>query len=503
LRFLGQDFGLEFKDDQLQADRPFMVVAKPVPADIPNVINLLNHPDATPGCYRGYCTSLAWAYTAHSPPAQFKYASGTSITHQIISDEFKRLSATDIAGLPRIVTRNGQPDDSVDVLDFDIVDVPGNPKVRALRMTLKLEKNAHINSPTKSIFVDVNGRPKPLSFKDNLRAVPVKVVICAVDGGGYEALKFAIKENHGGDNAANFKEVLGTAENWNDPAYAHLPSVTWCNWSSVFSGNDPKGHGILGNAFFGREWDDGVGAATPFACAGAAVSDGPDALNVTLGGLKDLAATSSGSLYDKVRDEVPAIEPLTCASVNIFYSKSTKPNVTMKRLHYPGSPFRRKSTYFAFLVPPVGVALLIYREVALTGHSGDVATRLDRISAEDAIRLWSSNPSKVPDVVSIYFPGPDNFAHHVGTTTLGGVLVGAITQHFVEKTDAEFGRFLKHIKDQGYQNATLFALTADHGLIGATISPSHVVTIGEVDNFFFEWARFGFVAGNAEWAYRD
>ena len=37
------------------------------------------------------------------------------------------------------------------------------------------------------------------------------------------------------------------------PAVCALPSITWCNWASVLTGEDPKDHGVYGNSFFRRD----------------------------------------------------------------------------------------------------------------------------------------------------------------------------------------------------------------------------------------------------------
>jgi len=82
------------------------------------------------------------------------------------------------------------------------------------------------------------------------------VVILAIDGGGYEAVRKAIA-----DGAPNgfFARQYGTKAVQNgtvvDPGPAHnsLPTVTFTNWATWTTGQAPKDHGILGNAFFPRD----------------------------------------------------------------------------------------------------------------------------------------------------------------------------------------------------------------------------------------------------------
>jgi predicted AlkP superfamily pyrophosphatase or phosphodiesterase len=96
-------------------------------------------------------------------------------------------------------------------------------------------------------------------------------------------------------------------------------------------------------------------------------------------------------------------------------------------------------------------------------------------------RAWDSHKKDL-DFLTLYFPGPDNVAHHVGAMTgnptgpgPAGFPVGAlgdttnplpaIAEQVRRVTDRALGRVLTRIERDGYLNACLFVLVADHGLI--------------------------------------
>jgi hypothetical protein len=96
-------------------------------------------------------------------------------------------------------------------------------------------------------------------------------------------------------------------------------------------------------------------------------------------------------------------------------------------------------------------------------------------------RAWDSHKKDL-DFLTLYFPGPDNVAHHVGAMTgnptgpgPAGFPVGAlgdttnplpaIAEQVRRETDLALARPVVRILDDGYMNACLFVLVADHGLI--------------------------------------
>ena len=508
--FSGSEFNLKIEEDQRQIDRPFMAVRKPVPGGIPNVKNVGGAPTLNSLNYRDTVRrEISFAVSANCSPVtkrlipavQQSFASGTTLEHRIFDVKFgfHQESGTFSAGLstedvvPEIHNESGL--DPIQVLDWEIRDEKCEGVARrVLWMKLALPKNSHMapGAGVKSIHVRTTGG-RVLVYPDNFRAVPLKVVILAVDGGGYGAVIPAITGS--APSAPNFAGVFQGGVNLEKPALSAFPSITWANWPGIFSGQPPKDHGIMGNAFFelerpGRlpvasaDVDKFVACLNPPTCTLTQLrGDSVDGLaGAVFHGLDSEAKTDAKSLYDRVSCVVT--EPIVAWSINVFYSKSKEPcgdRLNLSRTVFPQNLTAPNSSAL-FAEEVVFSQVLLKQE-----HSSRAAASLDRFSARTAIKHWEGS---APDIMAIYFPGPDNTAHAAGAPAgspcCGGTLLPAIKDHFENVTDKEFGSFVEALEGEGFLFATLFALVADHGLIGFQNVPASNLGLATDMELLFE-----------------
>ncbi|MEK7153807.1 MAG: alkaline phosphatase family protein, partial [Patescibacteria group bacterium] len=335
-----------------------------------------------------------------------------------------------------------------------------------ISVDITLPKDGYIK-PFKRLNLTINkgGFSAPERLGE-FNAVKLKTVIIGVDGLHHSFLKATIANGA----TPTFRRLFKGAINEASPALSALPTVTWCNWPGIFSGMPPKDHGCIGNAFFERERTP---TARPFASACDAVNpsaagtfywDRADGIGVVRQGqqvgpgtgyvpsLAERAKANAGSLYDSLAAAVdlPPGGKLICDSICHFYTQHGA-NVLMDR------------TYYGLL------------DTELAHHNPTIARKLDVRTGSEGLGRWNAYHD-VNDVMSLYFPGPDNVAHAVGQAgvfppyTAGPALpdvtnpLVSIREHMVSTTDPQLRTIVDKIHKDGYLYATLFAVTADHSL---------------------------------------
>jgi hypothetical protein len=280
----------------------------------------------------------------------------------------------------------------------------------------------------------------------------LKTVIVAVDGLGHDSIEAVLNSAAGA--APAFKRCFEEAANRGSPALSALPTVTWCNWPGVYSGNPPRTHGLIGNAFFDR-------TTRPFAAASDGADNVPpsfdraDGVRAGFGAFNELASPAAGSIYDALAQAAGLRRAL---SAHNFYSRRGAA-IQVSQHQFPDFSRVRDSV------------------AVFPGHDIDAADALDRTTGDFAAATFAADQGY--DVLSVYFPGPDNIAHAVGDDraspfsppyTPGPALpqvtvpLTAVSQHVLRKTDSELGKLVQVVESNGYLYATLFVLVADHGL---------------------------------------
>ncbi|MCW5517339.1 alkaline phosphatase PafA [Muriicola sp. Z0-33] len=96
----------------------------------------------------------------------------------------------------------------------------------------------------------------PLSHGQSVNQTPPKLVVgIVVDQMSYEQLyKYKDKLSNGG-----FVRLMRDGFNYKNTQYNYIPTVTAAGHSSIYTGTTPATHGIIGNSWFQREENNGMG----------------------------------------------------------------------------------------------------------------------------------------------------------------------------------------------------------------------------------------------------
>jgi len=473
----GAELAVVDVDGELQADRPFIALAKETALDAPNVVNLLARTTPSVFEYRAIRQELDWAFTAQRGRVNhFKYAAGTTVEHQLFSTAFTdwEVASTSDLAIERFDGSGWVLDDAVSVEAVESAD-PLAPDIEARRpgavqlISTSTSSVATDGEPGVRIRIGLDKRSGPLQPGDlrrvrmrihragdsrevrlgHFQVVRLKTVIIGVDGFAFASLNEVLKGSSGGDA---FKRLFQDAEHRDRPALSALPSITFTNWPGIFSGQPPRDHGIVGNAYFARERAPEV---RPFASGLA--SGGTQNLGVVRGNLNAHSRNDNhsvaDSLYDRIALSANAAE-LRVWSVHAFYSNARSDRVEMHAEHFGYS-------------------------LGYLGHDATTAETLDAATGIDGAARFRAHREEL-DFLTLYFPGPDNVAHSIGQETTADVASGhyqagprlpnvidplhPIARHAAVVTDWYLAQVLEAIEEQGYLFATLFAITADHGL---------------------------------------
>jgi hypothetical protein len=444
---------------ELYAEVPFVAVAGSAPGSIANIVPSRQALVVRSGTLEH---KLGWATTSHSPPRTYSYAAGTEVTHVIDWDGFGAWVVSDVVPLRKEPRGAGfawiADADNVTVVERSVTNT-------GARVRLRLGKNAW-RVRDKGLQFVLRSRANPAITRaptlGDYRVVPLRTVIVGVDGLG---------RSHA-PSGATFSALFGDPDAAaQETALSALPTITWCNWAGIMTGAPPARHGILGNSFFSRDLTaaPSLFPRRPF---------NSDTRTTFLSLLQSMAAVVEGldaqlvrgteSIYDALARATQAAQfRLNVYSVNMWYRRAQNARVTM----HDGS----------FALDP-----------GTLGHNPQAARALDRASGDDAEHLYRTNRDHV-DVMTVYFPGPDNIAHDVGERDLrvdpqlykgytsGPALpevtasLRAIGEHSRAYTDAQLKRLVDAIDQAGYLYATVFVLVADHGLHAYRNDDEHLV----------------------------
>jgi len=465
--FFGQQFPLIMQEDgRVRIDRPFIEVGQDLAKTVnaPNIINAVARPEATKATYKTASKELSWSYTSQNHQNYYRYAAGTTVKHPYFDDlllqgwSIDRVEIVEETGFFGIAER---VDTQSKLLKHDPLPAMKGKGGRAF--TIEIGTRAVIN-PRKSLNLVVTKKgekAKELKNVARFEVVPLKTIIVGVDGLAFASAKSVIA---GKNPTKFFNMVFNNSVEHTKPALSAFPTVTFANWPGVFSGENPARHGWTGNAFFPREFVPGGqregNLRYPFGSANSEVLgrvpptagiDNRQNIGIALGPHRpgflvdsfDMilrALPDAGSLYDELAASTAANprRRLVCVSDRQFYSKSTSQSVEIHDTHFEVNDPR--------------------------GHDPVAARRLDVESGDEGLHRWNTFRNRL-DVLTLYFPGPDNLAHAQGGT-IGDVTnpSPAIEEQLRRVTDEQLGRIIQQIIDDGYLNACLFALVADHGL---------------------------------------
>lgn len=302
------------------------------------------------------------------------------------------------------------------------------------------------------------------------------------------------------------------------PVRNFLPTVTWCNWASVFTGRPPRETGVLGLTFFAR---DTIGDTNldPIWSAGSTLGrkdvdvsfdlgrDAPyyrdkfDSIQVAnFNGLDNLTTTQT--LYDKGKatfDEfrTDVVQNMITRGVSNeeyfrfgFFGKlsafnllggSLKGGVNAGTIPLPN--------WFDEAVDKISFGKATGTDAVtglptVSGESVWAGVILDQGGAFGAASSLLSYPrdrTKFPDILTVYLPGVDNAVHGHGKTFRdpatdpnmpalpGSAKIGDSVGDFMLRNSADHAALTVYrmVQLRGYQRAVMWACTADHGMANA------------------------------------
>lgn len=453
-----QQVAIVRRGTELYAEVPFVAVAGEPPSKI---VNVVPSGQAVIARYGKLEHKLGWATTSHSPPRTYSYAAGTEVTHVIAWDGFGAWEVSDVVPLRKEPRGNGfawvADADNVTVVERSVTDTEA-------RVRLRLGKNAwRVRDKGLQFFLRNRAQPTVIHAPTlgDYRVVPLRTVIVGVDGLG---------SSHA-TSGPTFARLFSGRGAIKETALSALPTITWCNWAGVMMGRPPAQHGILGNSFFSRDRaaEPSVFPRRPFnSDTRITFLSLLQSMSAVVEGLDAQLVGGTESIYDAIARVTQAAQlRLDVYSVNMWYRRAQNARIVM----HDGS----------FALDP-----------GTLGHKPDAARDLDRASGDDAEQLYRSNRDDV-DVMTVYFPGPDNIAHDIGDRTIrqdigpykdytsGPALPNvtesllAIGEHSQKVTDAQLKRLVDVIDEAGYLYATVFVLVADHGLHAYRKDPAHLV----------------------------
>lgn len=449
-------------------------------------------PEAPPVAEAVSELKVGWSYTAIEEPNYYTYAAGTTVGHKwysnLLNDGWQVTDAKVYEKTRNTRRTKWRLDTDSTIPTRNELGQPSNGK-NGMQFTVNLTKSAYTGTTTRStntkrlkIILEKDGDTR-IVHDALFKVVPLKTIILAIDGFAYDS---AIKTIEQGPN---FNRVFGNRVQHVKPALSALPTITWANWPGVFSGQPPRETGWLGNSYFPRETSTGFLSLPVFSAAEPSL-DKAQQIGVALGGksfdvlvpnaypMRTRSLSTADSLYDTIANSLgkTSSNQLNVRSVRVFYDKA-------------GDAVDMDSTFFSRL-DPLGEAL--FSPVDPHGHGEEAAATLDNGfeqillplpvpmpvnvtvgTGPQSVLAWKWNKVDM-DIMSLYFPGPDNIGHGLGNTkdngdqnyTLGEVTnpVNTILKHAKQHTDAALGSLMSQIESDGYQNAILFAMTADHGL---------------------------------------
>lgn len=268
------------------------------------------------------------------------------------------------------------------------------------------------------------------------RAGGAAMLILALDGVPRELLYRLLEAGE----LPELERLLGGRAADGALAHAHLdetvlttlPSSTAVAWAAAFTGRPPAENGITGNELFVRERRAFVAPVpTSFDDMGPAISIYTD----------DLLQPHlrQPTVYERMRTEEPEI--LVWVAMSQFFGGADR-------------------------------LLFVGRDILLDAVEGLVDGLIDEVTGDRVWHRWETlddaitssvvdaldEDGAVPDVLTVYFPGPDLYGH-----VAGGDAWEAIAAYLREVVDGNIGRIAKALQARGAIDDRYVLVISDHG----------------------------------------
>ncbi|NAY93105.1 hypothetical protein GTQ34_14395 [Muricauda sp. JGD-17] len=451
--------------------------------DVPNLFSINDFQNYTLK-YNDVERELHWNFTANSPANIYTYALGLTYNHLVGSTLFFNHDITEVLGI------FDEREPNKKIIDGKNITVNTIQRraltFKQLRFTIPFEKSLI----GKTVFIKARikrkGAANNSARTEALGAFKIgtlKTIIIGVDGFAYQSAFNLI------NNQNSWANGFQKAFNWlrNDDAIKEkvlsaIPTITWCNWTGIYSGNPPREHGIIGNSY--------IGFNSSFRLINLAQSFG-----AVSSGFNEDAYESGGSLFNDISSVYPIdrTKKLKVYTAFPWYNKVDDEKVDISSYGY----IKSFLLYLGKTIKNIFVSFeFSFSGFDLFAHSPDGARTLDKTTSDVftnniANKLLASRSNPI-DVVSLYFPGPDNMAHYLGdeapedfeppyhfekglTINTGDYHDGpklpevsrplkAIEEHATIVTDFYFRKNYGFLYNNGLQYSTMFVLSADHGL---------------------------------------
>jgi hypothetical protein len=445
-------------------DRPLMLVQRPVPTAISNVryVKDVHNESDLEIAYGGVTRAFGVLWTAPNPADAPKLARGTTVSLIVNGRGKLPLPPKNEWTVQFVHDDFSMP---INLADIQEISAPTSK-----RMQFRVKVSVPVNAPLEKMALTIakNGA-NLLTCPSAFEVSNLKTILIGIDGMNADLFKQAIQTGA----APTFAKVIGRQfENAEMPnrggidegvATNSLPSITWCNWATIFTGLEPKDHGITGNSFFKRDIISSFDRPV-FSANAERAGDNFNLAGAVFKGLDEHLKT--GTEVKTIYEQLPKTARTVC--INHFYARGADEETS-----FPGSEMR-SGAEINFL-PGIGTGIYFYNKGTNIGtiqeHSSAAATRLDKLSAHTTVRGWRRR--HVPDLTCVYFPGPDNVGHAKG---LGGSSsafpqtmsnsLQATYDHLCQVTDGQFARIVKQVDDSGYGQAVMYVFVSDHGLVG-------------------------------------
>ncbi len=340
-----------------------------------------------------------------------------------------------------------------------------------------------------------------------VRIEPVGVVVIGIDGLRQDVLYDSTEESVK-EEGANYYIEPGTLSGLGEimkpestvkvrDVSAVFPSITLASWASIFTGKPPKYTGILGNEFYAR---DLYNASTPNNTIIPGMSGLPSGM-ITLsdGAFKNSRVEflvkhllPAHNYYETVSEKMGASSPnqLLKNGADTIYKWIGEYGGIRGVYNTVGGEYRSGVIYnhYARDTDYWGTQDLPFYYGLLNVIPGLTDWFKDIINPVVAARALDTTPRKefdnfigkycdaeikickkhFPVLFTIYFGGPDHYAHDIGLDG-SGTWIESYNNYidFIKKhTDEEISEIVKTLKDYDEFDNKIFIITSDHGHTG-------------------------------------
>lgn len=230
---------------------------------------------------------------------------------------------------------------------------------------------------------------------------------------------------------------------------ATLPSTTMAAWATVMTGTTPAEHGVTGNEFFIRE-EKRFAAPAP-----VTIDDVSPTLRIYTDGYAN-ELLDAKTVWERMREDDPHVR---IWSSMLQYYRGADELLMARRTVLAGA-------FEAFLAAATDERRA-KREVYAELDEEAVDTVVEHVRDRDL----------VPDVLVVYLPGIDLYAHHAE----GGPDV-ARRDYLRDVVDPALGRLRDELEERGALKDRWVVLTADHGHTDVVHDDAHALSVDGPDD---------------------